>query len=43
LQNHDLNNGYAMFRKCFTLATVPKTARLSIAAALYPAHLVEVA
>lgn len=32
LQNHDLNNGYALFRKSFTLATVPKTARLSITA-----------
>ena len=32
LQNHDLNNGYAVFRKSFTLVTVPKTARLSVTA-----------
>ena len=32
LQNHDLNNGYAVFSKSFTLATGPKTARLSITA-----------
>ncbi len=32
LQNHDLNNGYALFRKAFTLDVVPKRARLSITA-----------
>ena len=32
LQNHDLGNGYALFRKSFTLKTVPKRARLSITA-----------
>jgi hypothetical protein len=32
LQNHDLNNGFAVFRKAFVLETVPKRARLSITA-----------
>lgn len=32
LQNHDLNNGYALFRKSFTLEVVPKQASLSVTA-----------
>ena len=32
LQNHDLNNGFAVFRKAFVLVTAPKRARLSITA-----------
>lgn len=32
LQNHDLHNGYALFRKSFELAAVPKRARLAITA-----------
>ena len=32
LLNYDLNNGYALFRKSFTLDKIPKQARLSITA-----------
>ena len=32
LQNHDLHNGYALFRKSFELAAVPRHAPLSITA-----------